>query len=60
MAEFTPRWLLVTLVLVFVLMMIFFVFLAYKLGPEARLDASGSTALLLGLPGTSLRGLRAG
>jgi len=57
--ELTPRWLLVTLVLLFVLMVAFFVFLAYVLGPEARLDAAGSAALLLGRPGTGRSGLRA-
>ena len=50
---------LVTLVLLFVLMVAFFVFLAYVLGPEARLDAAGSAALLLGRPGTGRSGLRA-
>ncbi|SHK17864.1 hypothetical protein [Rhodothermus profundi] len=59
MAEITPRWLLVTLVLLFVLTVIFFVFLAYVLGPEARLDTTGSAAALFELPGTGLAGLRA-
>ncbi len=59
MAELTPRWLLITLLLLFVLTVAFFVFLAYVLGPEARLDAAGSAALLLGLPGTGCSGLRA-
>ncbi len=52
--ELTPRWLLVALVLLFVLMVAFFVFLAYVLGPEARLDTSADVLSLqrfsLGLP----------
>ncbi|MDQ7041191.1 MAG: hypothetical protein Q9M35_09640 [Rhodothermus sp.] len=56
MAEVTSRWLLVTIVLVFVLMVAFFVFLAYKLGPEARLDTASSAAVVLG---TCCVGLRA-
>jgi hypothetical protein len=59
MAELTPRWLLVTLVLLFVLTVAFFVYLAYVLGPAARLDAAGSAALLIGPRGTQPCRLRA-
>ncbi len=55
MAEVTSRWLLVTIVLLFVLMVAFFVFLAYTLGPEARLDTVSSAEVLLGTRGVGLR-----
>lgn len=52
--EITPAWLWIALVLTFLLMVAFFVFLAYVLGPAARLDTSADVLSLqrfsLGLP----------
>lgn len=58
MAELTPRWLLIAWVLLLGLTVAFFVFLAYVLGPAARLDVAGNAAMLLGLSGTGRFSLR--